>query len=113
VGCTIRSMYDDPAHAEIGLEAARKYAKVAAAFPHALHMPSHIFTRLGYWDESATTNEKAWQTSESDVKRAGESSSLRDFHSLNRKVARLCRAVVNTRHFAYRLFVGGNTCRSF
>ena len=76
-------VYDDPAHAEIGLEAARKYAKVAAAVPHALHMPSHIFTRLGYWDESAATNEKAWQTSESDVKRAGESSSLRDFHSLN------------------------------
>jgi hypothetical protein len=39
-------VYDDPAHAETGLEAARKYAKVAAAVPHALHMPSHIFTRL-------------------------------------------------------------------
>ena len=75
--------YDDPAHAEKGLKAARKYAKVAAAVPHALHMPSHIFTRLGYWDESAATNEEAWQTSESDVKRAGESGSLRDFHSLN------------------------------
>jgi len=75
-------VYDDPAHAEKGLEAARHYAKVAAAVPHALHMPSHIFTRLGYWDESAATNEKAWQTSESDVKRAGESGSLRDFHSL-------------------------------
>jgi tetratricopeptide (TPR) repeat protein len=76
-------VYDDPAHAEKGLEAARQYAKVAAAVPHALHMPSHIFTRLGYWDESAATNEKAWQISESDVKRAGESSSLRDFHALN------------------------------
>jgi tetratricopeptide (TPR) repeat protein len=76
-------VYDDPAHAEKGLEAARKYAKVAAAVPHALHMPSHIFTRLGYWDESAATNEKAWQISESDVKRAGESGSLRDFHALN------------------------------
>ena len=76
-------VYDDPIHAEKGLEAARKYAKTAAAVPHALHMPSHIFTRLGYWDESAATNEKAWQASESDVKRAGESSALRDFHSLN------------------------------
>jgi tetratricopeptide (TPR) repeat protein len=76
-------VYDDPAHGEQGLEAARKYAKAAAAVPHALHMPSHIFTRLGYWEESAATNEKAWQTSESDVKRAGESGSLRDFHSLN------------------------------
>lgn len=46
-------------------------------------MPSHIFTRLGYWDESAATNERAWQASESDVKRAGEPGTLRDFHSLN------------------------------
>jgi tetratricopeptide (TPR) repeat protein len=76
-------LYDDPAHAQQGLEAARKYSQTAAAVPHALHMPSHIFTRLGNWEESAATNEKAWQTSESDVKRAGESSYLRDFHSLN------------------------------
>src|SRR5947207_3269365 len=46
-------------------------------------MPSHIFTRLGYWVESATTNENAWRTSEADVKRAGESGAYRDFHSLN------------------------------
>lgn len=76
-------VYDDPAHAEQGLEAARKYAQAAPAVPHALHMPSHIFTRLGYWDESAATNEKAWQISEDDVKRAGEPGTLRDFHSLN------------------------------
>ncbi len=76
-------VYDDPAHAEQGLEAARKYANAAAAVPHALHMPSHIFTRLGYWDESAETNERAWQVSESDVQKAGESAALRDFHSLN------------------------------
>ncbi len=75
--------YDDPAHADEALSAARRYAKTAAAVPHALHMPSHIFTRLGYWDESAATNENAWRTSESDVKRAGESGALRDFHSLN------------------------------
>src|SRR5262245_9342799 len=41
--------YDDPVHAERGLTAARAYAKTAAAVPHAYHMPSHIFTRLGYW----------------------------------------------------------------
>ena len=75
--------YDDPAHADEALTVARRYAKTAAAVPHALHMPSHIFTRLGYWDESAATNENAWRTSESDVKRAGESGALRDFHSLN------------------------------
>jgi hypothetical protein len=48
--------YDDPEHAQQGLKAARAYAQAAAAVPHALHMPSHIFTRLGYWDESAATN---------------------------------------------------------
>jgi len=46
-------------------------------------MPSHIFTRLGYWAESATTNENAWRTSEADVKRAAESGAYRDFHALN------------------------------
>jgi len=40
--------YDDPVHAEQGLTVARSYASAAAAVPHALHMPSHIFTRLGY-----------------------------------------------------------------
>jgi tetratricopeptide (TPR) repeat protein len=75
--------YDDPAHAADGLKAARAYAKAAAAVPHAQHMPSHIFTRLGYWEESAETNENAWRTSAADVKRAGEPGDYRDFHSLN------------------------------
>jgi len=51
--------YDDPAHAEQGLKPARAYAQAAASVPHALHMPSHIFTRLGYWGESATTNSQS------------------------------------------------------
>jgi tetratricopeptide (TPR) repeat protein len=76
-------VYDDPEHAVDGLKAARAYANAAAAVPHAQHMPSHIFTRLGYWEESAATNENAWRTSEEDVKRAGESGDYRDFHSLN------------------------------
>lgn len=75
--------YDDPEHAELGLPAARAYAKAAPAVPHALHMPSHIFTRLGYWEESAATNLKGWEVSEADVKRAGESGAYRDFHNLN------------------------------
>jgi len=75
--------YDDPEHAEQGLKAARAYAKAAAAVPHALHMPSHIFTRLGYWEESAATNLKGWNVSEADVKRAGESGAYRDFHNLS------------------------------
>jgi hypothetical protein len=74
--------YDDPLHAQQGLKAARAYAQAAAAVPHALHMPSHIFTRLGYWDESAATNLKGWEVSEADVKRAGESGAYRDYHNL-------------------------------
>jgi tetratricopeptide (TPR) repeat protein len=75
--------YDDPEHAQLGLKAARAYAKAAPAVPHALHMPSHIFTRLGYWDESAATNLRGWNVSEDDAKRAHESGAYRDFHNLN------------------------------
>ncbi len=49
-------LYDTPALAEKGLEAARRYAKVAPAAAHAQHMPSHIFTRVGYWNESIASN---------------------------------------------------------
>ena len=49
-------LYDTPALAEKGLDAARRYAEIAPAAPHAQHMPSHIFTRVGYWKESITSN---------------------------------------------------------
>src|SRR5213594_4304645 len=48
--------YDYPPIAEKGLTAARRYASIAPAAPHALHMPSHIFTRRGYWQESIEAN---------------------------------------------------------
>jgi hypothetical protein len=48
--------YDYPPIAEKGLTAARRYASIAPAAPHALHMPSHIFTRRGYWQESIDAN---------------------------------------------------------
>jgi hypothetical protein len=47
---------DYPSLAELGLAAARAYAKIAPDSPHALHMPSHIFTRLGLWDDSVASN---------------------------------------------------------
>jgi hypothetical protein len=47
---------DYPALAPLALEAARRYAKIAPDAPHALHMPSHIFTRLGLWQESIDSN---------------------------------------------------------
>ena len=48
--------YDYPELAQMGLNTARRYAKIAPASAHAQHMPSHIFTRLGLWDESINTN---------------------------------------------------------
>ena len=42
--------------AQQGLLAARAYSKIAPSAPHALHMPSHIFTRLGMWSDSITSN---------------------------------------------------------
>src|SRR6202035_700246 len=42
-----------------GLAAARAYSKIAPSVPHALHMPSHIFTRLGLWDDSIASNQAA------------------------------------------------------
>jgi hypothetical protein len=48
--------YDYPELAELALPAARKYASIATASAHAQHMPSHIFTRLGLWDESIKSN---------------------------------------------------------
>jgi tetratricopeptide (TPR) repeat protein len=55
--------FDAPPLAEQGLEAAQRYAEIAPAAPHALHMPSHIFTRLGYWDESIETNRRSAEAS--------------------------------------------------
>ena len=51
--------FDAPSVAKHGLSAAQRYADIAPAAPHALHMPSHIFTRLGYWHESIATNRKS------------------------------------------------------
>ncbi len=48
--------YDYPPLAERALGAARAYAKIAPDAPHALHMPSHIFTRRGLWQESISSN---------------------------------------------------------
>jgi tetratricopeptide (TPR) repeat protein len=51
--------YDAPATATRGAKAALAYAGIAPDAPHALHMPSHIFTRLGHWDESIATNQRS------------------------------------------------------
>lgn len=48
--------YDFPPLAQRGLKAAQRYRNIAPSAPHALHMPSHTFTRLGYWEDSISSN---------------------------------------------------------
>ena len=52
---------DSPQLAALGLDAARRYAAIAPAAPHAQHMPSHIFIRRGLWDETIAANQRAFQ----------------------------------------------------
>jgi len=54
--------YDHPPLAERALDAARRYATIAPSAPHALHMPSHTFTRVGLWQESVDTNIRSAET---------------------------------------------------
>jgi tetratricopeptide (TPR) repeat protein len=56
--------YDAPSIAQKGLPAARVYAGIAPDAPHALHMPSHIFTRVGAWEESVSTNLRSAKVSQ-------------------------------------------------
>ena len=51
---------DSPQLASLGLEAARRYAQIAPSAPHAQHMPSHIFVRLGLWDETIAANQRSF-----------------------------------------------------
>jgi hypothetical protein len=63
--------YDYPPIAEKGLFAAKRYAEIAPSAPHALHMPSHIFTRVGAWEASATTNRRSIEVSRAENERNG------------------------------------------
>jgi len=55
---------DNPAMANLGLAAARKYAGIAPSSAHAVHMPSHIFARLGLWQDSINSNQAALQAAD-------------------------------------------------
>ena len=57
--------YDSPSFAGQALAVARNYSEVAPEVPHALHMPTHIFTRLGYWDDSIAMNVRSAVAAES------------------------------------------------
>ena len=59
-------LYDTPALADKGLNAAKRYSEIAPAAPHAQHMPSHIFTRVGYWNESIAVNSVSARAAKAD-----------------------------------------------
>lgn len=64
--------YDVPELADRALVAAKRYAEIAPDAPHALHMPSHTFTRLGYWQESIDSNVAAAQAARREGQTAEE-----------------------------------------
>jgi hypothetical protein len=72
--------YDVPPLAPRALDAARRYASIAPVVPHALHMPSHTFTRVGYWKESIDTNRKS---AEAARKAGGIAGSGEELHALD------------------------------
>jgi hypothetical protein len=59
--------YDKPDLAEKGLPAARKYAQLAPAAPHALHMPAHIFARLGLWQDDIDSNVRSIEATQKEA----------------------------------------------
>src|SRR6266550_3324656 len=76
--------YDYPALAERGLAAARSYGSIAPWVPHALHMPSHIFTRLGMWEESIAANRSSAEASRAyAAMRHRDATEVEELHALD------------------------------
>lgn len=73
---------DTPELAMEALPAAREYAKIAPDSPHALHMPSHIFNRLGYWQESIDANQASARVAADWIK-TGRDGTFDELHALN------------------------------
>ena len=76
--------FDYPQLAELALPAARSYSKIAESSPHALHMPSHIFVRLGLWDDSIRSNEESAATAKAHVEKTMPgAASFDELHALD------------------------------
>ncbi len=76
--------FDYPALAALALPAARSYSKIAESSPHALHMPSHIFVRLGLWDDSIRANEDSAAAALAHVRKTDPGASAFDeLHALD------------------------------
>ena len=74
--------FDDPVHAILALPAARVYAEIAPAAPHALHMPSHIFVQLGMWEGVVASNDASYKAALDHVERRGIVRGRSEFHAL-------------------------------
>jgi tetratricopeptide (TPR) repeat protein len=77
--------YDDPAHASLGLAAARRLAAgddIARGSSHALHMPSHIFLQLGMWRDAAASDRAAFDASTAWIARKRLGPEARNYHAL-------------------------------
>ena len=76
--------FDYPQLASLALPAARSYSKIAESSPHALHMPSHIFVRLGLWDDSIRANEDSAAAALAHVRKTAPGKSAFDeLHALD------------------------------
>ena len=73
--------YDDPDHARLALDAARRYATVAHGSSHALHMPAHIFVQLGLWNEAEQADRASFDASRDWVARKQLGPAMRNYHA--------------------------------
>ncbi|MFZ0968973.1 MAG: hypothetical protein WAN13_11920, partial [Candidatus Acidiferrales bacterium] len=73
---------DRPSLAPLALDAARRYAQIAPGSSHAIHMPSHIFSRLGLWQESITSNTAAAAAAEREIN-AHQAEAHYEFHPMD------------------------------
>jgi hypothetical protein len=74
---------DSPRLAQLGLNAARRYSQIAPAAPHAQHMPSHIFVRLGLWNETIASNWKSYHAGESYARTMRRPGAPEELHALD------------------------------
>ena len=75
---------DSPRLAALGLDAARRYAQIAPSAPHAQHMPSHIFVRLGLWEDDIASNQRSYDAGAAYAKAQGLTGVFyHEFHALD------------------------------
>ena len=73
---------DDPEHAILALPAAKVYAEIAPAAPHALHMPSHIFVQLGMWESVVASNDASYKAALGHLEHKGLKRGRSEYHAL-------------------------------